>query len=109
MGIIAWAFLGLASGLLAYRLIPSMRTQRLVLVCALSITGALIGGQAAVTVFHAQASNGFFDLSSWLAALIGAVIALVTYHTLTGRSSETGRPGERLPAVRPGRRPGTSR
>jgi uncharacterized membrane protein YeaQ/YmgE (transglycosylase-associated protein family) len=109
MGIIAWIVIGLVSGLLAHRLLPGRSEQGLIRPCVIGISGALLGGWVAISLFHMQTLNGFFNLSTWLTALIGAAVLLLAYHALTGRSGEPGRNGEGMPAVIPVRRPDTSR
>jgi uncharacterized membrane protein YeaQ/YmgE (transglycosylase-associated protein family) len=96
MGIIAWIILGLASGLLANLLIPGRRSQGLVLTCVIGIVGALGGGWAATKIFHIHSLNGFFHLSTWITAVVGAAILLLIYHLITshsGRSSRSRRSG----------------
>src|ERR1700735_388338 len=71
MGIIAWIILGLGAGLLANMLIPGRRSQGLVLTCVIGVVGALAGGWAATRLFHVHPLHGFFNLSTWLTALVG--------------------------------------
>jgi uncharacterized membrane protein YeaQ/YmgE (transglycosylase-associated protein family) len=87
MGIIAWIVLGLGSGLLANMLIPGKRSQGLILTCLIGVAGALGGGWAATKLFHLHhALQGFFNLSTWLTAIAGAVVLLLAYHLVSGRS-----------------------
>ncbi len=109
MGVIAWIFLGLFSGLLASRLIPGRRAQGLAFNCAIGTAGALLGGWAAVNLFHLQAVNAFFNLSGWLTALIGAAVMLLAYYALTGRTNEPGQLGPGLLVTVPARHPRTPR
>jgi uncharacterized membrane protein YeaQ/YmgE (transglycosylase-associated protein family) len=85
MGIIAWIILGLLAGLLANLLIPGKRQQGLLLTCIIGIVGALLGGWVASKVFHVHSLNGFFHLSTWITAIVGAAVLLVIYHLITGR------------------------
>ncbi|MDQ2873525.1 MAG: GlsB/YeaQ/YmgE family stress response membrane protein [Actinomycetota bacterium] len=101
MGIAAWVLLGLASGLVARRLLPGRRVQGLALVCSTGVTGALLGGWAAVSLFHAQALSVFFSVPAWLTALTGAAIFLLASRTLTGRPGEPGRSREPVPVLLP--------
>ena len=99
MGIIAWIVLGLVAALLANMLIPGKRSQGLILTCLIGIAGALGGGWAATRLFHVHTLNGFFNLSTWLTAIAGAVILLLAYHLVTsrthGRSRTNGRSRQR--------------
>ncbi len=89
MGVIAWIVLGLAAGLLANTLIPGKRSQGLVLTCLIGIVGALGGGWAATTLFHAHTLHGFFSLSTWLTAIAGSAILLLARRLVTGRTGHS--------------------
>jgi uncharacterized membrane protein YeaQ/YmgE (transglycosylase-associated protein family) len=86
MGIIAWIVLGLGAGLLANMAIPGRRSQGLILTCVIGIAGALGGGWAATRLFHVHTLNGFFNLSTWLTAIAGAVVLLLIFHLISARS-----------------------
>ena len=87
MGIIAWIVLGLVAGLLANLLIPGRRSQGLIVTCAIGILGALGGGWLATQLFHVHTLHGFFNLSTWLTAIVGAAILLLIFHLFTTRRS----------------------
>jgi uncharacterized membrane protein YeaQ/YmgE (transglycosylase-associated protein family) len=89
MGIIAWIILGLGAGLLANMLIPGRRSQGLILTCVIGVVGALAGGWAATRLFHVHTLHGFFNLSTWLTAIVGAAILLLIFHLFSGRSSRS--------------------
>jgi uncharacterized membrane protein YeaQ/YmgE (transglycosylase-associated protein family) len=85
MGIIAWIVLGLVAGLIASKLTGG-RSQGLILTCVIGIIGALAGGWVATKLFHIHSLQGFFNLSTWLTAVAGAVVLLLVYHLVSGRS-----------------------
>ena len=91
MGIIAWIVLGLVSGLLANVLIPGRRSQGLILTCVIGVVGALLGGWLATKLFHIHSLQGFFNLSTWITAIVGAAILLLAYHLVTSQTSRSGR------------------
>jgi uncharacterized membrane protein YeaQ/YmgE (transglycosylase-associated protein family) len=91
MGIIAWIVLGLAAGLLANMLIPGRRSQGLILTCLIGVAGALLGGWVATKLFHIHSLQGFFNLSTWVTAIVGAAVLLLAYHLLSGQSSRSRR------------------
>ena len=93
MGIIAWIVLGLAAGLLANMLIPGKRQQGLIITCLIGVAGALLGGWIATKLFHIHSLKGFFNASTWLTAIAGAVILLLAYHLVTGQSGRSRRTG----------------
>jgi uncharacterized membrane protein YeaQ/YmgE (transglycosylase-associated protein family) len=87
MGIIAWIILGLVAGLLANMLIPGKRSQGLILTCLIGIAGALGGGWVATKLFHVHTLHGFFNLSTWITAIVGAAVLLLIFHLFTRNSS----------------------
>jgi|SRR6185437_276721 uncharacterized membrane protein YeaQ/YmgE (transglycosylase-associated protein family) len=91
MGIIAWIVLGLGAGLLANVLVPGRRSQGLIVTGLIGVAGALAGGWAATQLFHVHTLHGFFNLSTWLTAIIGAAILLLVFHLFTRRGSAGGR------------------
>jgi uncharacterized membrane protein YeaQ/YmgE (transglycosylase-associated protein family) len=92
MGIIAWIVLGLVAGLIANMLIPGRRSQGLIVTCVIGILGALAGGWAATRLFHVHTLNGFFNLSTWLTAIVGAAVLLLIFHLINERSGASRRP-----------------
>jgi uncharacterized membrane protein YeaQ/YmgE (transglycosylase-associated protein family) len=93
MGIIAWIILGLVAGLLANVLVPGRRSEGLILTCIIGIVGALLGGWVATKLFHVHSLHGFFNLSTWITAIVGAAVLLLIFHLITGRSSRSSRSG----------------
>jgi uncharacterized membrane protein YeaQ/YmgE (transglycosylase-associated protein family) len=91
MGIIAWIVLGLVAGLIANMLIPGRRQQGLIVTCVIGVAGALLGGWLATKIFHIHSLQGFFNLSTWLTAIVGAAILLLAYHLVTSQTSRSGR------------------
>jgi uncharacterized membrane protein YeaQ/YmgE (transglycosylase-associated protein family) len=90
MSIIAWVVLGLVAGLLANLAVPGKRSQGLFLTCLVGIVGALGGGWAATAVFHVHTLHGFFNISTWVTAIVGAAILLLISRLVNGR------PGQRF-------------
>lgn len=91
MSIIAWIVLGLIAGLIANMLIPGKRQQGLILTCVIGIVGALLGGWVATKLFHIHSLQGFFNLSTWVTAIVGAAVLLLAYHLLSGQSGRSRR------------------
>lgn len=83
MGIIAWIVLGAICGLIAEHL--TGRRTGFVLATVVGIIGALLGGFLAKVLFHVQSLNGFFNISTWITAIIGAVILFAILRLVSGR------------------------
>jgi uncharacterized membrane protein YeaQ/YmgE (transglycosylase-associated protein family) len=49
------------------------------------IAGALLGGWIATKLFHIHSLQGFFNLSTWITALVGAVVLLGAIQLVEGR------------------------
>ena len=90
MSIIAWIVLGAIAGYLAGFLVKGDEGMGVIGHIVLGIVGALVGGFLAGAVFGADPINGQLDISSIVVATIGAVIAVVVWNALTGRT-RTGR------------------
>jgi uncharacterized membrane protein YeaQ/YmgE (transglycosylase-associated protein family) len=89
MGVIAWIVLGAIAGVIAEHL--TGRRTGLLLAAVVGVLGALLGGFLAKTLFHVQTLNSFFDLSTWITAIIGAVILFLLMKALSGRRGRTRR------------------
>lgn len=85
MGIIAWIVLGLIAGLVARMLVPGKDRQGLIITFVLGVAGALLGGFIATEVFGVNGLQGFFNLSTWVCAILGAAVLLLGYNLITNR------------------------
>lgn len=88
MGIIAFLILGLVAGAIAKAILPGRDPGGLVVTL---VVGALGAGLLAAAVFGAHPLDEFFDVSTWLTAIIGSIIVLALYRTVVGRSHRHGR------------------
>ncbi|MFF5637872.1 GlsB/YeaQ/YmgE family stress response membrane protein [Streptomyces sp. NPDC012825] len=86
MGIIAWIIIGLLAGLIAKALTPGRDPGGFVITTLLGIAGGLLGGWLGKVIFGVDSVDGFFELSTWIAAIIGSVILLLLYRLFTGNS-----------------------
>jgi uncharacterized membrane protein YeaQ/YmgE (transglycosylase-associated protein family) len=85
MGIVGWIVLGLLAGLIAKALMPGVESVGLIVTTLLGIAGALLGGFLATALGFGDPIDEFFDLSTWLAAVVGAVIILAVWNAIRGR------------------------
>ena len=91
MGIIAFIILGLLAGIIAKALLPGEDPGGFIVTAIIGIVGALLGGFLAAAIFDAHPLDEFFDISTWLTAIIGAIILLVIYRMVTNRSGHGAR------------------
>ena len=85
MGIIGWIILGLLAGAIAKAILPGDDPGGIIVTMIIGIVGALLGGFLAQVLFGNDTVDEFFDISTWLTAIIGAIILLVLYRLVTGR------------------------
>lgn len=85
MGIIAWIVLGLLAGMLAKAILPGSQSGGLIVTTVIGILGAIIGGFVAKALGFGDPIDEFFDISTWLAAVIGAIALLVVWGMVSGR------------------------
>ncbi|MDT6985404.1 GlsB/YeaQ/YmgE family stress response membrane protein [Streptomyces lusitanus] len=90
MGIIAWIFIGLIAGAIAKALMPGKDPGGIIITMLIGIAGGLLGGFLGKVMFGVDSIDGFFDLSTWIAAIIGSVILLALYRVFAGRSRRGG-------------------
>ncbi len=50
-----------------------------IITAIIGIVGALLGGFIAGAIFDADPLDEFFDISTWLTAIVGAIVLLVIY------------------------------
>ncbi len=82
MGIIAWIILGLVAGAIAKAILPGTQGGGWVITLVLGVVGALLGGYLGSVLFN-TGLQGFFDLTTWLLAIGGAIVVLLIYGLVT--------------------------
>src|SRR4029079_9645459 len=85
MGIIAFIILGLLAGIIAKAILPGDDPGGIIVTTLIGIAGALMGGFLAAALFDAHPLDEFFDISTWLTAIIGAIVLLLIYRMVAGR------------------------
>jgi uncharacterized membrane protein YeaQ/YmgE (transglycosylase-associated protein family) len=86
MGIIAFIVLGLIAGVIAKAIMPGDDPGGIIVTAIIGIVGALLGGFIAAALFDAHPLDEFFDISTWLTAIVGAIVLLVIYRLVVDRS-----------------------
>jgi uncharacterized membrane protein YeaQ/YmgE (transglycosylase-associated protein family) len=85
VSIIGWIVLGLLAGVIAKRLVPGNESVGVIVTMLLGIGGALLGGFLATALGFGDPIDEFFDLSTWVAAIVGAMVILFAWNALRGR------------------------
>jgi len=86
--IIGWAFFGLVAGGIARMLHPGRDPMNWLWTMFLGIGGALLGGW----IGSQMGMNTDVGLTSWLAAIGGAIMLLLAYHFFTARTAAASGP-----------------
>ena len=85
MGILGWIVLGLVAGAIAKTVLPGDDPGGIIVTMIIGIVGAILGGFLAQVLFNRDTVNEFFDVSTWLTAIIWAILLLVVYRMVAGR------------------------
>lgn len=87
MGILSWILLGLIAGGIAKALMPGRDPGGCIITMLLGIAGAFVGGWIGKTLFHVRLGK-FFDLRTWILAIVGSLVILIVYRLVVGRSRD---------------------
>jgi uncharacterized membrane protein YeaQ/YmgE (transglycosylase-associated protein family) len=85
VGIVGWILFGLIVGVIAKLIMPGRDPGGIIVTMLLGIVGAVLGG-------FLGRSLGFYgpqQAAGWLMAIVGAIVVLMLYRVLAGRSRTT--------------------
>jgi uncharacterized membrane protein YeaQ/YmgE (transglycosylase-associated protein family) len=85
MGIIAFIILGALAGAIAKAILPGDDPGGIIVTTLIGIVGAILGGFLASALFDAHPLDEFFDISTWLTAIVGAIVLLLIYRLVVNR------------------------
>lgn len=87
MGFLAFLVLGLIAGAIAKAIVPGKQGGGWLATLLLGVVGALLGGWLGGLLFGVNLTE-FWNLGTWLCAIIGSIIVLLLWGLLTrGRRS----------------------
>ena len=89
MGIIGLILLGLVAGVIAKAILPGDDPGGIIVTAILGVVGAILAGLIATAIGFGDPIDEFFDFSTWVAAIIGAIILLLIYRVVVGRRTRT--------------------
>jgi uncharacterized membrane protein YeaQ/YmgE (transglycosylase-associated protein family) len=84
MGFLGWIVLGLVAGAIAKLIMPGNDPGGFIITMLLGIVGALLGGYLG-SRFFGIGLESFWNLQTWIVAIIGSLILLGIYHLFTRR------------------------
>ena len=85
VGIVGWILFGLIVGVIAKLIMPGRDPGGIIVTMLLGIVGAVLGG-------FLGRSLGFYgpqQAAGWLMSIVGAIVVLMLYRVLAGRSRTT--------------------
>ena len=82
MGFFAFLLLGLLAGAIAKLMLPGTQAGGWFMTLLLGVVGALLGGWLASLIFGVNMGD-FFDLRTWVIAILGSIVVLLIYGALT--------------------------
>lgn len=91
MGFIGWILLGLIAGAIAKAILPGDDPGGIFVTMLIGIVGAIVGGLIASALNIGELGD-FFDIGTWLIAIVGSLLLLVGYRAVIGRRATSGGP-----------------
>ena len=85
MGWIGWIVLGIIAGFIAKAILPGDDPGGFIITAIIGVVGAVLAGLIATAIGFGDPIDEFFDLSTWIAAIIGAIVLLLVYRMVAGR------------------------
>lgn len=86
MGFLGFILLGLIAGAIAKAIMPGKQGGGWIATLLLGVVGAVLGGWLGSLMFDKGLEN-FWDLSTWLLAIVGALIVLFIWGLVTKRTA----------------------
>ncbi|UCR88471.1 GlsB/YeaQ/YmgE family stress response membrane protein [Mycetocola spongiae] len=84
MNFIAFLILGLIAGSIAKAILPGRQNGGWFSTLILGVIGAVVGGWIGSLLFGAKV-DAFWDLGSWVLAIVGSIVVLAIFGAITGR------------------------
>ncbi|WPR66249.1 GlsB/YeaQ/YmgE family stress response membrane protein [Glutamicibacter protophormiae] len=86
MGFLGFILLGLIAGAIAKAIMPGKQGGGWIATLLLGVVGAVLGGWLGSVMFDKGLEN-FWDLSTWLLAIAGALVVLLIWGLVTKRTA----------------------
>lgn len=84
MGILGWIVLGLIAGAIAKAIMPGDDPGGILGTMIIGILGAIVGGLIA-SALDVGDLDEFFDIGTWVIAILGSLLLLAIYRAVAGR------------------------
>ena len=84
--VIVMLIVGAIAGFIARAVVPGPDPMGVVGTIVLGIVGSFVGGFLGYVLFHHDSTQGALQASGILGSIVGAIIALLVYRAVSGRS-----------------------
>jgi len=86
MGLLGFLLLGLIAGAFAKMLMPGDDRGGIFMTMLLGVVGAFLGGWLGSMILDTNVMDEFFDISTWVSAIIGSLVVLGVYRAVAGKN-----------------------
>ncbi|HET9257665.1 MAG TPA: GlsB/YeaQ/YmgE family stress response membrane protein [Pseudonocardiaceae bacterium] len=83
MGFLGWSVLGLVAGAIAKLIMPGRDPGGCIVTMLIGVVGAVVGGYLG-SRFFGRGLETFWNLQTWIVAIIGSLILLGIYRLIIG-------------------------
>jgi len=83
MGFLGWIVLGLVAGAIAKLIMPGRDPGGCIVTMLLGVVGAVVGGYLG-SRFFGRGLETFWNLQTWIVAIVGSLILLGIYRLIIG-------------------------
>ncbi|MCW2925129.1 MAG: hypothetical protein JWM98_2533 [Thermoleophilia bacterium] len=84
MGILGFLLLGLIAGAIAKAIMPGDDRGGIIVTMVLGVVGAMLGGFIGSALFNSHPLDEFFDISTWVTAIVGSLVVLAIWRAVAG-------------------------
>jgi uncharacterized membrane protein YeaQ/YmgE (transglycosylase-associated protein family) len=85
MGFFGFLILGLIAGAIAKAILPGRQGGGWLVTLLLGVVGAILGGWIGGLIFGGNTLGTFFEIRTWVTAIVGSLIVLLIWGALTRR------------------------
>ena len=85
MGFFGFLILGLIAGAIAKAILPGKQGGGWLVTLLLGVVGALLGGWIGGLIFGGNTLGSFFEIRTWVTAIVGSLIVLLIWGAFAKR------------------------
>lgn len=85
MGFFGFLILGLIAGAIAKAILPGRQGGGWLVTLLLGVVGAILGGWIGGLIFGGNTLGTFFEIRTWVTAIVGSLIVLLIWGALNRR------------------------